>query len=79
MSEKTYCRGCGREVIWGVTADNVRVPLDPRPAVYEVYAQDRQVGRAIARLESAMVTHFATCVKANEFSGSKKKVETAAE
>ena len=95
------CRGCGRPIVWGVTADGGRIPLDPRPPVYIVtdWRQEGEVidvrvarsgtmktiaaGSAIApaagpiKVEGcagivALVSHFATCPKASEFSGGRK-------
>lgn len=73
------CRGCGKPIVWGVTADGKKIPLDPRAPVYEVPSitpttfgtEGERIG--ITRNLSAMVSHFATCPQANQFSGSKKK------
>lgn len=65
--KQATCRGCGRPIIWGVTGDGKKIPLDPKPAVYGVVEDE---GNALAtRMEGAMVTHFATCPKASDFSG----------
>lgn len=44
--------GCGREIIWGVTAEGAKVPLDPRAPVY--YVSTPEVA-AIARIASGSV------------------------
>jgi hypothetical protein len=99
------CRGCGRPIVWGITADGGRIPLDPRPPVYIVTdwrkegdAVDVRVVRSrtlrqlmepglLAKLSGpapagpaghysgivALVSHFATCPKASEFSGGRKR------
>jgi len=66
------CRGCGKPIVWIETEEGTRIPLDPRAQVYVLYkkADDpRQLGK---RTTQAMVTHFATCPKAGDFSGSNK-------
>lgn len=60
------CRGCKKPIFWGVNADGVRIPLDPRPAVYRILKDN-----LVERDEEAMVSHFATCPQAAQFSGSK--------
>jgi len=69
------CKGCGKTIVWAeVKVEGkpvVRVPLDPRPPIYRV---DRP-GHATRAEDRWMVTHFATCPKANKFSGSKKNKE----
>ena len=64
------CRGCGKEIVWGETADGKKIPLDPRAPVYGIVTIRGQ--SEIVRTTLAMVSHFATCPKANDFSASKK-------
>lgn len=71
------CRGCGRDVVF-VTArnakgDQVTVPLDPSAPVY--YRESDGEGGGIwvqDRSREVLVSHFATCSKANDFSGSSR-------
>lgn len=74
----TNCKGCGRPMVWAVTADGKRIPLDPKPAIYMVVAEpgggDHVCQRAKVPAEVTdgkealfMVTHFATCPKASQF------------
>lgn len=70
----TKCRNCGRKIIF-VTAVNaagqqMTIPLDPSEPIYvrqrngdggAVWAQDTS--------RELLVSHFATCSKANDFSG----------
>ena len=72
--ETRPCKGCGKPIVRGVTADGKRIPLDPRAAVYQVldYGGRVQATRTglLASAEGVsqcMVTHFATCPKASEF------------
>ena len=71
------CRGCGKEIVWGVTEDGKKIPLDPRAAVYRFtdhgQGGPRPDNSRIIRDRNAMVTHFATCPQAGQFSRSKKK------
>lgn len=67
------CRGCGKEIVWGMTEDGKRIPLDPKPPIYTlsgfpspVNGEYREVGRASR--DEFMVSHFATCQRANDFS-----------
>ena len=66
------CKGCGKPIVWAKNAEGKAIPLDPRPPVYGV-KQDAALGVICARVESAMVSHFATCSHAADFSGSNKK------
>lgn len=67
------CRGCGKEIIWGVNLEGKKIPLDPAPPVYVSMGNTGITnGMVVTRDPDAMVSHFATCPEANEFSGSKK-------
>ena len=65
----TPCKGCGKEIVWGATAEGKKIPLDPRALVYTTI--EMRGHKEIVRTYLAMVSHFATCPKANDFSGSK--------
>lgn len=76
------CRGCGKDVVWARLPDGGKIPLDPRPPVYEVSevteADPNNPGQVVTvttatRAPGKMVSHFATCPKASDFSRSKKK------
>ena len=66
------CRGCGKPIVWGLTNDNKKIPLDPAPPVYSIVTHNGQ--SEAVRTTLAMVSHFATCPNANDFSASKKAV-----
>lgn len=80
--ERTRCAGCGKTIVWGTIPSAtggppIRVPLDPTPAVYRLVKR-HGARTEVARDNSAMVSHFATCPKAAEFSRSKYR-DTPAE
>ncbi len=67
------CRGCGKPIIWAVTEEGKKIPLDPRPPVYLmqiVLKDDIATGVNAVRDERYAVSHFATCPDANRFSKS---------
>lgn len=78
------CRGCGKEIQFlRVRNDDgsvrlrkdgepVLVPIDTDPPIYSL-TEDQEGNPIAVRLRDAGVSHFATCPKANEFSGSRPK------
>jgi hypothetical protein len=70
------CKGCGRQIIWALNPDTgKRVPLDAVAPVYFLIERSREEGgnECVPAPAHTYVTHFATCSKANEFSGPKKR------
>lgn len=67
----TTCRGCGQQVLFVTTKDGVTVPLDVVAAVYtRVWDPDSDKGFWMREeTGETFVSHFATCAKANQFSG----------
>lgn len=74
------CRGCGKPIVWAVTPKGKPIPLDPRAPVYTVaiVKGEQQCSRATdPELRWAlMVSHFATCPNANDFSGRGREATT---
>lgn len=72
---KTSTCKCGAKMVWGlvVTPDGIKsVPLDPKAPVYEVDQEaSTETKVVVTRNRNAMVSHFATCPNASEFSGGK--------
>jgi len=64
------CRSCGRKILWGVTAEGKKIPLD---AVAPCYIDsDPGVNHEVAR-SCAHVSHFSVCPAASEWSGKTRK------
>lgn len=65
------CKGCGKKIVWGVTDEGKKIPLDPSAPVY--YVSDETVDSdfgptpKIERERQHMVSHFKTCPKASDF------------
>ena len=73
MSNETVCRGCGKPILW-ITVGTKKIPLDLKPIIY-VYDESRHEANAHWKQVDqgkAGVSHFITCPKANDFSGSNK-------
>lgn len=66
---------CGKQIVWGRTADGKNVPLDPKAPVYAIMKIHPGAPADICRTSLSMVSHFITCPNANDFSASRKKPE----
>ena len=76
---ESKCQGCGKRIVWATTAEGKKIPLDPTAPVYQVASSNvtGTIGCCISplyndtdakvRLRQHMVSHFATCPKANQF------------
>lgn len=73
MAEFRACRACGRQPQFVKGENGKIIPLDRVSPVFEVIKD--LAGQEVAKRvgSTIMVTHFATCPAANDFSGSKKK------
>lgn len=78
------CEGCGKRIWWIATNTGTRVPLDPVAPTYQILLRDSVepdqplTGRwvranAEGDAEPALVSHFATCPAANQFSGRNRR------
>ena len=76
-ADEATCSGCGKRVLWILTKEGKRVPLDPTPPTYGLHVLNdaadpptfewrRTNGKDVQ--EPVFVSHFATCTKANDFS-----------
>ncbi len=71
--KESKCAGCGATIVWAVNpATGKKVPLDPRAPIYRFV--DAPGGPEALRETDGelMVSHFATCTKAADFSGRNK-------
>ena len=90
MRTGATCQGCGKPIVWGITEDGKRIPLDPRPPVYRVVrvlipdhggncvVERERAHKPGLEVGSVLVSHFATCPKANEFSASGRETSERA-
>jgi hypothetical protein len=65
------CRTCGREIVWKTTQHGKKVPLDPKALVFSVVGDIAVKPTPGVAGETFMVSHFATCPDANEWSKNK--------
>lgn len=56
------CKGCDKEIVFARDAEGKMHILDPKPDCWAV------TNGVAVRVRGAMVSHFATCPKAKEFS-----------
>lgn len=60
------CEGCGAEIMWAITSNGKKIPLDPDPEERFVVARQKNTGPQVA-LKKTYQTHFASCPDAEEF------------
>lgn len=74
----TPCRGCGKQVVFITDNNGKRQVLDPVSPVFH-RIKDPDSGTHFWIQETggqAMVSHFRTCSRANDFSGKNRKEPT---
>ena len=75
-SSKVGCRACGRGILWALTPEGKKMPLDAETPVFQVSKDagplesggDRWTAK---RLIGAYVSHFSTCKRADAFTNGK--------
>ena len=78
MMNYAKCKGCGNTIVWAETSHGKNVPLDPKAVVYSVRPENGKLiavaitGHTGPSGDTIMVSHFNTCPKANDFSGSRR-------
>lgn len=68
------CRSCGKKIVWAVTENGKRIPLDDVAPTFTVRrVQLEKTGEYEDRAErsTARVSHFSTCKDANYWSKGK--------
>ena len=68
------CTGpdCGRQIVWGVTADGKKIPLDASAPTYRISGIDRDGTTTIERSPNSLVSHFTCCANADRFHGGRR-------
>jgi len=63
------CDGCGASIWWGETANEARMPIDPKPELRIVVVEERQPLASGPRitLVQTYVPHWATCPARQQF------------
>lgn len=74
--KKVPCKGCGRPIVFARNGEGKMIPLDPTPPVYAV-AEIAEGTVQCTRLQTAMVSHFATCTNPGKFSGRSRRRDDA--
>lgn len=69
------CKGCGKPIVWATDDKGQKIPLDPRAPVYNVLSDSPATCKR-SLPDTAMVSHFATCPKANDFSRTRVRTAT---
>lgn len=57
MSAVTNCRSCGAEIVWVLTKNNKRMPVDASSMLEE----ERKLKGVIIHVPWRHISHFATC------------------
>jgi hypothetical protein len=58
--EAGHCRSCGAEVLWGVTPQDKRVPLDAKSEKRMIFVPDTGPTKERAIVVDTYTSHFAT-------------------
>lgn len=69
VRSKSKCRSCGAPIVWGVTSNGKRIPLDAEPEVRFVF-QDADDPKKLGGAMKTYQSHFATCPDADDWRSS---------
>ncbi len=65
------CKGCGKEIVWGVTTEGKKIPLQELKHVYHGVHSEHPTGpgdfQVIRPPIVTYVSHFVMCPDANKF------------
>lgn len=75
MTATTICRGCGAPIIWAVTPNGKRIPINPEPhptGNIELDTTHRPTRATVHSqgplgVDTLYLAHFATCPNADRF------------
>ena len=62
------CESCGAPILWGLTANAKKIPLDP-----EAISGYQELENGTLEHHSIRVVHFATCPEGPSWSGRSRK------
>jgi hypothetical protein len=69
--DRRPCRGCGVPIIFLADSEGKIQPLDLQAPTWRI--EQDLMGQEIAVRADALVSHFSSCPKADDFSKSKRK------
>ena len=80
-STKVGCRACGRAMLWALTQEGKKIPLDAETPVFQITKDPVTIESGgerwtAKRLQGAYVSHFSTCRAADSFSQGKNVLKT---
>jgi hypothetical protein len=61
------CRGCGADIIWTVTENGHRMPIDPKREKRLILMGRQRSQEPIAMERDTYIPHFATCPNVWDF------------
>ncbi len=60
------CRTCQQEIVWGMTENNKRVPLDPAETRFIAHDGPGDDRHLYVKMVPTHLSHFATCPQADQ-------------
>ncbi|MCK4969039.1 MAG: hypothetical protein KAS77_00875 [Thermoplasmata archaeon] len=60
------CKTCQQEIVWGMTENNKRVPLDPAETRYISHDGPGDDRHLYVKMVPTHLSHFATCPQADQ-------------
>ncbi len=64
--DKGTCRSCGAEILWAITENARRIPLDATSERRFTMVSVTPLGEPVVRQVDTYATHFSTCPNADE-------------
>lgn len=66
--EKSACRGCGKEILWYVTAEGKRIPFDAKQTQFLTANNTAHPDQSLEYgVMFGHVNHFITCPQRDQF------------
>lgn len=73
------CKTCQREIVWGMTENNKRVPLDPPVTMFISHDGPGDDRHLYVKMVPAHVSHFATCPQADQHRRTERPIRGSTE